>query len=229
MSITYAQSNNELRLPATRAKLKQIRLQLSPGWPSLTKDEWGAHIVELAARLCAEAGQRVFFQIDPNDQEYVIDEANSYPLLAIRLAFPSAGRHLVHASRCYAFGEATASVFHSMRAAEDAVRALGLHLGIPWNEKQIQYREFGAVLKAIGEKVDAFRNDSAISREETTPQVEFCQIAAFQLERAKDGWRTAVAHRKQYNHEQAKQILEAIKDLFGHLAVGGLRESDRQD
>jgi HEPN domain len=131
-------------------------------------------------------------------------------------AFPSASKEIVAAYICLAAGLYTASVFHSMRAAEIGVRAMGTELGVTF-PYDISLADWQNILDQIESKIKT-KKDLPRSEKKDSDQ-RFFSEAATQFRYFKDGWRVRVTHaRETYDEAQAIKVADHVKDFFVTLA-----------
>jgi hypothetical protein len=131
-------------------------------------------------------------------------------------AFPSASKEIVAACNCLAAGLYSASVFHSMRAAELGVRAMGTELGVTF-PFDISLADWQSILDQIEARIKAMK-DLPRSEKKDSDQ-RFFSEAATQFRYFKDGWRVRVAHaRETYDEPQAIKVVDHVRDFFATLA-----------
>ena len=133
-----------------------------------------------------------------------------------KLAFPSSWQEIRIASNCFALGLPTASVFHSMRAAELGLRALGTSLGVTF-PFDISLAEWQNLIEQAESKIAALNKlPKGTNKDE---ELKFYSEAASQFRYFKDGWRVRVAHaRASYDDGQAKIVLDHVCPFFETLA-----------
>lgn len=111
---------------------------------------------------------------------------------------------LEEASKCLAFGRATASVFHLMRAMEVAVQNLGSNAGVPDVNK-----EWGKILSDLQSKI------SAMEKGPVRNQWSECHVNLYHVKQA---WRNETMHPKStYTTDQAKEVLQTVKVFLNQL------------
>lgn len=121
------------------------------------------------------------------------------------------------AANCLAAGFNTASVFHSMRAAEIGVRTLGTDLKIVL-PKPIELSDWQEILNAMVAPIKAIENSprSTPNREE---DLQFYSEAAAQFRFFKSAWRVQVAHaRETYEENEAIKVFDHTLNFFLTLA-----------
>jgi HEPN domain len=138
------------------------------------------------------------------------------PAPGVEDAFPSASKEIVAACSCLAAALYTASVFHSMRAAEIGVRAMGIELGVTF-PYDISLADWQNILDQIESKIKAMKD--LLRSEKKDSDQRFFSEAATQFRYFKDGWRVRVTHaRETYDELQAIKVVDHVKDFFETLA-----------
>lgn len=134
----------------------------------------------------------------------------------VKFGFPSVAGELSNAATCFALDQFTASVFHSMRAAEIGVRALATSLKVELKHS-IELTEWGVLQGEIDKKIrDISQKPRTTERDEDQ---KFYSEAAAQLRYFKDGWRIRVAHaRATFNEGQAQTALDHTCAFFETIA-----------
>ena len=135
----------------------------------------------------------------------------------ITTAFPLASKELVWAGNALACGLYTASVFHSMRAAEIGVRVLGTELGVQFPDKPIELAEWQNILDQCDSKIVKMKEMSrGIEKDD---KLGFYSQAAVQFRYFKDAWRVRVAHaRENYEEVPATRVFSHTLEFFETLA-----------
>lgn len=132
-------------------------------------------------------------------------------------AFPLATRELHSAGTCLAAGMYTASVFHSMRAAEIGVKAMATELGVKFSFP-IELAEFGQVIGEIEPKINELKKPPRDAKKDA--DLKFYSEAASQFRHFNNGWRIRVAHaRETYDEPQAITVYEHTVSFFETLAT----------
>ncbi len=104
--------------------------------------------------------------------------------------FPNAALEVEEASKCIALGRFTASVFHSMRMLEIAIRALAKRLGIPDPTAPAE-KNWGKILEAIKTKIDA---TSPKKNRMPGSEGSFFEDLYAHLDAVRNPWRNATMH-----------------------------------
>jgi hypothetical protein len=128
---------------------------------------------------------------------------------AARERFASVAQELRMAGSAYCAGLATASVFHSMRAAEVGLRVVAddLNIDVP------NIAGMKDVIKAIRSRANALDEEQRSPIKSAKSQ-HYSEIA-IEAGLFKDAWRNHVAHaRVTYQQEQALEILNATRRFF---------------
>lgn len=173
---------------------------------------------ELYNRILNEAKKHVFAYIPQEKVKYF--EAEELFGYEVEENFPSASIEIESAAKCYALGEYTASVFHSMRCVEIGARSLVFGMNArQFLKRPVQLCDWGDLVGAIQEGLKLLRVGSrtTLSKKE---KYEFYNDAAARFMNFKDAWRNNVAHtRTIYTEHQARDIIENTRQFMQHLAT----------
>lgn len=138
------------------------------------------------------------------------------PNEAVLAKFPTVSRELFYAGNSLAFGLLTASVFHSMRAAEIGVRLLATELGVELKHP-LELSEWGAISAGIRTKIEELEQQPRSTEKER--DLAFFTAAAAQLFYFNKAWRVRVAHaRETYSFAEAAEVFEHVRSYFAHVA-----------
>lgn len=135
-------------------------------------------------------------------------------------AYPTARDDMMGARMCYAVDQNTASVFHSVRVAEHAMRSLAIKLKVK-TKRPLEHEEWGKVLEALEKKLNALRASKRGAKRER--QIRFFASAFRHLQFLNDLWRREVAHARNaapYSEHQALDALQHVRDLLNLLVEG---------
>jgi hypothetical protein len=163
--------------------------------------------------LRAELKAKLFIFI-PADRakHYATDQPEK-----VLAAFPSASKEMRMAGNCFACGVFTASVFHSMRAAEIGVRAMATELGVTF-PFDMALAEWHNILDQIDNKIKEMKSLPKGTKKDE--DLQFYSEAASQFRFFKDGWRIRVSHaRATYGQSDSLRVLDHVKDFFTTLST----------
>jgi hypothetical protein len=180
-------------------------------------------MTHLREKFLGEAYRRVFLYIADEKSGYVDQRA----LFGKRVygAFPSARRDIREAGNCLAAECATAAVFHLMRAAEVALRALAADRGANYPHSSVGDQQCGALIASLDAKLSALRGAGKAlwpSEAIKTEQIRFYHAAVIELRSFNEAWRKHVCHTggdSFYEAHQALSIFEHVRNLMRGLAV----------
>ena len=173
-----------------------------------------ALFLELIKRkfLRVEAGRVLFLEQD----ELFGPEVNA--------AFPSAARDIKEAGNCLAAECSTGAVFHLMRAAEVALRALAADRGVSYPDAALSSKQVGDLLSALDGKMADMRRAAASlwpSKDVKNAQIKFYHTAIAEFRDFNEAWRKHMAHAHEgafYDCHQALSILEHVRQCMQNLA-----------
>jgi HEPN domain-containing protein len=134
-------------------------------------------------------------------------------------SFPSAKLECEEAVFCYVLERNTASIFHSMRAAEIGLRGLARRMKIRLpKRKQLEWAEWQEILREMSKKVDNI-GQTAKAGPSKDRVLELYSGAIGQFNGFKNEFRNQVMHvRKVYDEDHAKRALNRVRDFMEHLA-----------
>jgi hypothetical protein len=119
--------------------------------------------------------------------------------------WPVAAAQLDHARRCYIADEFTASVFHSMRAAEKVLSTVAQSLGV--ESRRANWQNVIEGIESAAKDLDRLPKGD----DKEQKQAFYGEIA-MQLRCIKNAWRNHVMHaRRDYTEEQAREIWWHVK------------------
>jgi hypothetical protein len=163
----------------------------------------------------AEMKSRLFFYMPWERSRYYETELH---LDANMLkAFPNASKELVHAGNCYALAEYTASVFHAMRSAEIALRAVSKSLTSVTLPADLAAAEWQTLINLIDGHIKALQQTTK------TPQrdedLKFYSDANSQFTNFKEAFRKYVAHaRDTYEEVPCISVLHRTREFLEVLS-----------
>lgn len=160
-------------------------------------------LAALRERIEDELNDCLMWFVDPALAPY--EQAREMFGLEVAAKLPNSMEDIESAGTCLCLSQATACVFHLMRAMEGAVGALCTSLGIPNPD-----RVWGQLLSDLDAKIGQMPKGAA--------RTEWSAVRA-NLYHVKEAWRNDTMHPKQtYTVEQAKEVFEATKVFMRQLA-----------
>ena len=167
-----------------------------------------SQVMTLLGVLQASLVKQIFFRFDEESANLYMDFGLTTGAVD---SFPSSWRELGHSSRCLAFDQSTASVFHSMRAIEFPLHSLANALAItPSNPN------WENIINDCEKAIKAISPQSGTSWKD---EKQFYSEAAVNFRYFKDAWRNHAMHAKvSYERRDAKEILEHSRSLIEHLS-----------
>jgi hypothetical protein len=133
-------------------------------------------------------------------------------------SFPIASIELSHAGKCFAVGEYTACIFHSMRAAEIGLRALAYDRRIKFKKiAPLELKQWDEILEGLEKEEQQIQTYKKTKTREA--QFEFYHGAMVELRAFKNMYRNRVMHaRKIYDYEQAHIALFHVANFIKILS-----------
>jgi hypothetical protein len=135
--------------------------------------------------------------------------------------FPTSLKELIRAGHCYALGEPTACVFHSMRAFEPALNALADNFAISYAQENWHniIQQVEAAIRNLGNQPKS---------QQKMEDEKFFGNAASALYFVKNAWRNHVAHgRDSYSDDEAFKIMQHtvqfIESLCPRISEPGMK------
>jgi len=182
-----------------------------------------ADMRRLEETLLLELSRRHFLRID-EDRTKFLDEEHLFGE-EVSAAFPSAVRDIMEAGNCLAVECTTAAVFHLMRAAEFAMRALAIDRRISFPDKPLDQKEWGQILSKLESTVKDLRGvplSAWTSPEMKDRQVRFYYEIVQELRSFNEAWRRHVAHADNeafYDRDQALSIFNHVGAFMRKIAT----------
>lgn len=154
--------------------------------------------------LCVPSHRGVFYEAD----NLVGDDAKA--------KFPDAYAEIRSAGNAFAASLYTASVFHSMRAAELGLREVARSLNITF-PFPIDLADWQNLIEKIESEI---KNLSALPKgTEKDRKTKFYSESAVHFRYFKDAWRIRVSHaRETYSEAQALTVLNHVREFFDAIA-----------
>ncbi len=158
------------------------------------------HIESLYSTMLAELGSSVFKAVPKERKTYC--DPRWLAETETPTKFPTSFTEFQRAGNCYAFGQPTACVFHSMRALEPCLNSLADHFGISFSQENWQ-----KVIQEIETKVRSLGNQP--KSQQKLEDEKFFGNATAQLYFIKNAWRNHVAHtRDSYSDDEALRVMQ---------------------
>jgi hypothetical protein len=174
------------------------------------------HLEAIQATLMSELGNVVAKTVPVDRVDYICKDSEGISIWLVDTQrssrFQASFRELQNAGECYALGQPTAAVFHSMRALEGGLRALARAFGVDADNKNWQniIEQIEARIRQIGRQP---RTSNTVQDE------KFFGNAASHLYFVKNAWRNHVAHGlSEYSDDEALGILHRSKDFIESLS-----------
>lgn len=170
----------------------------------------------IASTVETELSVRLFFFL-PADRAGRYNELNPFGD-EVASKFPDAMFDIEEASKCFALGRWTASVFHQMRVVEIGLeafaRAIGAQIGNGENWQQ--------TLTAISREINVI--ESTKPTPDWKERIELYSATAVHIRDIKNAWRNPSMHvRGSYDEDRARDILNATRAFMRHLATEVLK------
>jgi hypothetical protein len=140
-------------------------------------------------------------------------------------AFPSATQDAIEAGNCLAAACSTAAVFHLVRAAEIALRALALDRGVEFPNSSVTEQQCGVLISALDSKIAALgRADKKLWPNEAVKKVQlsFYHSALMEFRSFNEAWRKQVCHAgcaSFYDENQAISVYDHVQSFMSKLAT----------
>ena len=215
----FARHCANLQMPVTQDALENCHRKLincaggkdDKGYFLLSPQEAGVvggHAREALDRLRIEARQKTFLAIDPQNVQYMDQNAGMFGE-AVDMAFPDSIGDISEAGKCYALGRYTAAVFHLMRAVESTLPVLATRTNAVVENANGETLPWGILVSNLKDKIDVMPASHM--------KDEWCKIHAL-LHSVNRAYRTKTAHPKTtYTQEEALNVLSATKSFMQHL------------
>jgi hypothetical protein len=172
--------------------------------------------------MWVEAGKYCFLMVPP-EMKWHVDRADLFgPDVAA--AFPSAQADLTQAGNCLAADCNTGAVFHLMRAAEIALRALARDRGVSYPSSSVDEQQCGTLITSLDSKLNALRGANKNlwpSESVKNEQIRFYHTATIELRSFNEAWRKHVCHAggdSFYDKHQARSVFEHVRAFMQALA-----------
>jgi hypothetical protein len=182
----------------------------------LTLEHLRDSLSDIKKRFHDEIGFIKLLVVPPEEQS-LMNEAKEHLGSPTSERFLGVSYDVEEAAKCLCFGRPTASVFHSMRVLEVALKAFALRLGIP-NPVKPSERNWGNILQAVKTKIDS---DYPSSKRLSKSEGAFLEAVYVSLDAIKNPWRNETMHVEGvYTEEEAKHILLNCIALLKKMSGG---------
>ena len=180
-------------------------------------------LIHFREQVLEDLKSRKFLQISQDRSDYV-DMDHLFGENVSR-SFPSASADVQMAGNCLSAECCTACVFHLMRAAEHAIRALAHDRGVTIPRGPIELATWEDMLRELEKAETAIQQyPRTLAREE---QFKFYHGAMMELRAFKNMFRNSVMHtRDAYDRHQAKSALDHVGS-FMRILSARISESTR--
>lgn len=174
--------------------------------------EISAMTLELSNSVYLEMATKTFFHLPASKSH--LHEAESLFGEDVDINFTDAASDIREAGNCLATGCNTASVFHSIRAVEYAVKAIWKTLGKNPPSKSNQW---GNLIRDLDDEMAKKPSDRL---PDFQSHVDFFCEAIAHMRAIQKAWRDPTMHvEKTYDEAQAMRIFNACKDFMGSVAA----------
>jgi hypothetical protein len=206
----------ELGFQRTEEKLLSSLTYFADNQDSLNVSIAETEIRNAKEAVLAELGSHTFLVVNSDREDYVDNSA----LFGISVygAFPSARDDIREAGNCLAAECCTAAVFHLMRAAEYALRALAVDRRVKLRKNAIlDLATWEEIIKQLeGAEVAIQGYPKTLARE---AQFDFYHGAMMEFKRFKNKFRNRIMHtRDEYDRDQAHSAFVHVRDFMKILA-----------
>jgi hypothetical protein len=203
-----------LHLNPVEDRLKKIDLRCS--WHHTTVGDMCVELTMLCETTIDELKRHIFIHVPAEKVRFA--ESPKEFFSSSWDAYPSAREDMEAACRCYALGENTAAVFHSMIVLQAGLERFAEYLGLSFPGGN-QFQQWGSILVEIMKEVEQrhkkaqqLPNAQGQAKQE---ELQFFADTGMQFSFFKDAWRNRVAHgREKYTDDSALTILASVKNFM---------------
>lgn len=211
---------------------KNHRLKHSLRCVAIAKHQWNRPVVDNSSTLeivhriqvdiVTDLEKRMLLIVDGERAE-LIDRDDLFGVAA-KEAFVSASEDIKESGNCLAAECNTAAVFHMMRAAEVALRALAKDRDVIFKDKPLEQKEWGEILGALEGKVKDLRLGD--SKRWSKPEIREVQIRFYnevlqELRGFNEVWRRHLSHVHEgslYDRDYAMSVFNHVRAFMQKLA-----------
>lgn len=199
----------DLNAGVTLMAAERLRAEVACDEPKLKFSDYKAGLDQIDSRLQDELSLVSLFVIAPERKSFFEESAHPFGGDAserLSVAIPD----IEDAGKCIALNQGTASVFHSMRVMEAALKGLAGLLGIPYAPSWESY------IKQIEDKITAKHKTKGVQWKRDEP---FYREILGNLQTIKIAWRNPTMHIvRRYTVEEAIEIYIAVRAFVKRLA-----------
>jgi len=168
-------------------------------------------IEDIESRMHDECEEIAVLVLSKDQKKLFHSTADEIANWNISTAYPDAAREFEEASKCFALGRATASVFHAMRMLEIGLKAFSIHLGIDSPSKPAD-KNWGRILGTIKSKIDETHPKNKRMPGSLGADYEAIYTS---LDAVKNPWRNATMHVDAfYQDTEASHILNNVVEFL---------------
>jgi hypothetical protein len=214
--VDFKAAIDNLHLDPTEDRLKKIALRCN--WENTSVTEMCTELTMLSEVTIDELKRHVFLHVPPQKQLFA-DKPDEF-FEASWNAYPSAQKDMGSACRCYALGEDTASVFHSMGVVQKGLEALAKHMRVSF-PAPLEAQQWQTIIDKLDAEI-AQRTKMAAQQTKSSAkdeELKFYANTSLQFRYFKDAWRNDTAHfRESYNPDEAHTVLTHVKNFMVALS-----------
>jgi hypothetical protein len=194
-----------------------------PMWDLVDVSTIASQLGTLKEELVKLLAVRKFMTVESELATFVNQDELFGPLVSQK--FLSVARDLRDCGNCLAADCGTAAVFHLMRAAEFALRALARDRNISFKDKPLEEKEWAQILDKLELEVKRLRESPRTSwsgAETKDNQVRFYAEVVQELRGFNDAWRRHVSHADTlafYNPDDAMGIFKHVRTFMQKLST----------
>lgn len=210
---------DRLGCASASVRVQLFKIELASG--VMTPERYITEAEELIKHLYIDT-RLLLFEFVPPDRASIY---NSTFNKEVTSAFPSAVPDIREGNTCFALERWTACVFHMMRAAEIALRALASDRGVSFPDKPTDYKEWGVIIDALSSKVGNLRKAGAKlwpTYELKEQQISFYSDLVNHANGFNEVWRRHVSHARGQdgfsNETEAKRVRERVEAFMTSAA-----------
>jgi hypothetical protein len=207
---------NEAGFERTKKRLEDALAYFVDNRESLNVSMAESEMRNAKEAVLAELGDHTFLRVEFDRKNYVDNPALFGT--SVNGAFPNARADIKEAGNCLAAECCTAAVFHLMRAAEYALRALARDRRVELHKCAVlDLATWEEIIKQLeGAEVAIQGYPKTLARE---AQFDFYHGAMMEFKRFKNKFRNRIMHtRDEYDRDQAHSAFVHVRDFMKSLA-----------